>query len=150
MPAYLIITMFRSWTATTCLLKLTTMQAAASRSVILTLVPTAPRNSQDHLTRLVFLWGARVPAMQASLLIRTTTQIVAQECTALPQPVHPQAFSIILTSNQIAQIHTCMLMMSRAALHFSHATRQTRRITPLRSAPEINTMYHSFHWTWLK
>ena len=98
------------------------MQAAASRSVMLTLAPTvgpsfmtfrsnlrlnvwkAPRNSRDHLTRLVSLWGARAPAVHASLSTRTTTQIVAQECTVLLQFVHPQAFSLILTSVSLFQL----------------------------------------------
>src|SRR6266702_402735 len=103
--------------ATTCLCASTITTAAAFRCVVLTLARTvslpikisfrstllltllkAPRHSKDHTTRLGSLWGARVPAPQASRPTRTTPQIVAQEVTTPLQPVRPLAFSIILTS----------------------------------------------------
>src|SRR6266702_1342063 len=105
--------------ATTCLCASTITKAAAFRCVVLTLARTvglpikishdfrstllltilkAPRHSKDHTTRPDSLWGARVPAWQASRPTRTTPQTVAQEVTTPPQPVPPQAFSIILTS----------------------------------------------------
>jgi hypothetical protein len=55
---------------------------------------------------------------------------------SLPAPSHT-LLNLTECQNQIALIHTCMLMMSRAALHFSRVPRQTRRIIPLRSAPEF-------------
>ncbi|KAH9176631.1 hypothetical protein EDB89DRAFT_83932 [Lactarius sanguifluus] len=70
---------------------------------VLTLARTAPRNST---TTPDFPHGARVPARQASRPTRTTPQIAAPEVKIPPQPVRPLAFSVILTSNRIARIHT--------------------------------------------
>jgi hypothetical protein len=111
-------------------------KAAVFRCVVLTLARTAPRHSKGHTTRPGSLWGARVPALQAYRPTRAIRQIVAVEVTTPLQPVRPQAFNIILTSNQIAQIRTRILLMSRAARHFSSAPRHQMRITSLRSAPK--------------
>lgn len=130
-----------------------------SRDLLLNLYcRQAPHNSKDHSTQLDSLLGARVPAKRASHLTRTMTRIVAQEDTTLLQPVRPRAFSIILTSvssllvpshtlsnltesqNQLALIHTCMRMMSRAALLFSRVPRRNRRIIPLHSAPKLKAI----------
>jgi len=127
--------MFRSWMATTSLCASTTLtRTAVLRCVVLTLARSAPRNSKDHSTRPGSLWGARVPALQTSRRTQTTPQIVAMESTAPPQPVRPPAFNIIISSNQIARMHTRMLLMSRAAMHFSRAPPDRIILSP--SAPK--------------
>src|ERR1700677_2645597 len=50
---------------------------------------------------------------------------------SLPAPSHT-SLNFTESQNQIAPIHTCMLMMSRAALHFSRVLRRTRQIIPSR------------------
>ena len=69
-----------------------------SRSTLLLTIWKVPHHSKGHSIQLDSLWDARVLAMQALRPTQTMTQIVAQEYTTLPQPVRPQAFSIILTS----------------------------------------------------
>jgi len=111
-------------------------KAAVFRCVVLTSARTAPRHSKDHSTRPGSPWGARVFALQVERPTRATRQIVATEFTTSPQSIRPQAFNVILASvsffqfpydlecqKQIVRIHTRMLLMSRAARHFSRAPR---------------------------
>jgi len=134
---FLIITVFRSLAASTCLCASTMTHTAVSPSVVLTLARTAPYHSKNLTNRLDSPLGAIVPAKQASRPTLTMTPIVAQENMTAPQPVRPQAFSIILISNQIAQIRMRMFLMGRVGRQLSRAPHISRRLTTLRSAPKI-------------